>query len=144
MRYLVAGLILFSANVLAAPPEVRSCEDQGVTLNSVVSMRQFDGGAIKVFETDMIEPAAASVGLAIAIDRGDELSTMESFCRYVAGFSSVDLQGAIDSVDKNNVLTLTMGSTQTDENGVSQPRSLTVTIDKAAAAEEDLVKAEAK
>lgn len=143
MKTIVATLLtLSSLNVFAADMDVTSCADYSVSLNSVYSMKTYASGSVKVFEVDMEEPAAAPAGVAIAIDRGNDLSAMESFCRYIPGLSSVDVAGAKSKYDKStNTITLTLKAGQTDENGVSISKVLTVSINKGAVQEVDLVKA---
>lgn len=143
MNNIVAGLIIFSCvNVFARNIDVTSCADYSVSLNSVYSMKTYSNGSVKVFEIDMEEPAAAPAGVAIAIDRGDDLSTMESFCRYIPGFSSVDVKRTKSNYDKlTNTIYLKLAATQTDKNGGAKPKLLTISIHKGAKAEADLVKA---
>jgi hypothetical protein len=108
-------------------------------------MKTYGNSTIKVFEIDMIEPAAAPVGVAIAINRGDDLSNMESFCRYVPGLSAVNVTGAKSKYDKaTGNLTLTLLASQTDEDGVAQSKVLTILVNKGSNSEADLVKASLK
>jgi hypothetical protein len=146
MKSMIAIFIaLASINAFAMDMTVTSCEDYSVSLNSVYSMKTYANGSIKVFEIDMIEPAAAPVGVAIAIDRGTGLADWESFCRFVPGLSSVNVTKSKASYDKSsNVLTLTMNASQTNVDGVSTVKILTIVINKGAASEENLVKASLK
>lgn len=146
MKKLIAALLaLTSINAFAANMTVTSCEDYSVSLNSVYSMKTYANSSVKVFEIDMIEPAAAPVGVAIAIDRGSNLADMESFCRFVPGLSSADVTGAKSKYDKaTNILTLTFNVSQTNEDGISKAKVLTVVVNKGAASEENLVKASLK
>lgn len=92
----------------------------------------------------MIEPAAAPVGVAIAIDRGQGLADMESFCRFVPGLSSANVTGTKASYNKaTNILTLTLNVRQSDADGVFKAKVLTVVVNKGAS-EENLVKASIK
>ena len=145
MKKLIATLIaLTSLNAFAADMTVTSCEDYSVSLNSVYSMKTYANGSVKVFEIDMIEPAAAPVGVAIAIDRGQGLADMESFCRFVPGLSSANVTGTKASYNKaTNILTLTLNVRQSDADGVFKAKVLTVIVNKGAA-EENLVKASIK
>lgn len=141
MKIIIAILLtLSSINAFAAP--VTSCAEYSVSLNSVYSMKTYANGSVKVFEIDMVEPAAAPVGVAIAIDRGDDLSTMESFCRFIPGLSGADVTRAKSKYDKTtNTITLTLNVSQSDENGVAKPKVLAISINKGASQEADLVKA---
>jgi hypothetical protein len=143
MKLIIATLLTFSSlYVFAADLTVTSCADYSVSLNSVYSMKTYANGSVKIFGIDMVEPAAAPAGVAIAIDRGDDLSTMESFCRYIPGFSSVDISSSRAKFNKStNTLTLTLKASQTDKDGVAKSKVLTVSINKGASNEADLVKA---
>ncbi len=145
MKKIIATLIaLTSLNAFAADMTVTSCEDYSVSLNSVYSMKTYANGSVKVFEIDMIEPAAAPVGVAIAIDRGQGLADMESFCRFVPGLSSANVTGTKASYNKaTNILTLTLNVRQSDADGVFKAKVLTVVVNKGAS-EENLVKASIK
>ena len=127
-----AALLLPSCAFAQALP-VTSCEEAGISLNAVTEMRIFANGSIKVFATDRTEPAAASFGVAVAIDRGDDLSTAESFCRHVAGLSGIDLKNLKASFDKAaNVLTLAGAARSSDGEGRFSTKTLTISIGKGA------------
>lgn len=146
MKMIVAAsLALFSVNAFASDLKVTSCEDYSLSLNAVYSMKTYANGSVKVFEIDMIEPAAAPAGVAVAIDRGDDLSTLESFCRYIPGLSSADVPNTKSKYNAaTNTITLTIKASQTNEDGISQPKVLTVVINKGASTEAGLVKASLK
>ncbi|HXH30116.1 MAG TPA: hypothetical protein VNJ01_04835 [Bacteriovoracaceae bacterium] len=126
----------------AAGVSTSSCEDFGVTLNSVYSMKTYAQGSVKVFEVDLEEPASGSVGIAVAITRGEDLSSMETFCRFIPGLSSAKLSAVKSKYSAaTDTLTLTMPASKTNELGVRMPKVLTVLIKKGAVAESDLVTA---
>ena len=94
MLRLILVVAIFGCCGSALASEVGSCEERNVTLNQVQAMRQYANGSVKLFAIDQVEPAAAPVGIAVAIDRGEDLSELESFCRYVSGLSSAELRDA--------------------------------------------------
>ncbi len=139
---LILSLSIITSNVFANEVTTTSCEEYGANLNSVQSMKTYANKSIKIFEIDMIEPAIAPVGVAIAIDRGDDLSTLESFCRYVPGLSSANIASAKSIFNQaTNVLKVTMKVTTLDFQGNSHDKTLILTIDKGASSEDNLVKA---
>lgn len=136
--------VLISSPAIA--DEVTSCEERNVSLNQVMAMRTFAQGSVKLFEIDQVEPAASPAGVAIAIDRGDDLATSESFCRFAGGLSSVDISKANAKFDQPKAaLTVKVpvrrhtGDGNTFVNG-----TLTLVITKGAAKEADLVSASVK
>lgn len=143
MLKMITSLIVFSTlNAFASDVNVVSCSDYSVSLNSVYSMKTYANESIKIFEIDMEEPAAAPAGVAIAIDRGDDLSTAESFCRFIPGFSRVNVVGGKSKYNvATNILTLTLNAAKSDENGAPISKVLTITINKGALSEAELVKA---
>ena len=129
---LLLALLLPQA-AIAQALRVSSCEEAGVQLNSVTQMRVFANGGIKMFAADQVEPAAASFGVAVAVDRGADLSSAESFCRYVSGLSGVDLGKMKASFDQNaNALTVEGPVQVSDGEGRFPTRTLTLTVNKGA------------
>ena len=98
---LAAAIVTAFAASPALAVEVGSCEERNVALNQVISMRTYANGSVKLFEIDQVEPAASPSGIAVAIDRGQDLADAESFCRYVFGLSSVDLAHATANFDQS-------------------------------------------
>jgi hypothetical protein len=137
-----ALFLSMSANALS----VTTCEEAGVTLNAVTEMKGYGNGRIKLFAADMIEPAAAPVGLAVTIDRGDDLSTMESYCRYVSGLSSLQLSKAQASYDRSrNILKLDIPARYFDaDNGKYAHTVLNVVVSPGAKDQAGLVEAKLK
>lgn len=129
----------------ASALRVTSCEEANVNLNGVMEMRKYSNGQIKLFTVDQIEPAAAPVGIAVALDRGDDLSNMESYCRYVWGLSGAELSQAKSKYDKNtNALTVAVPvSYYRDDLKKFTGGTLTLLITKGAA-ENDIVNATLK
>ncbi len=141
-KLILTLLILSSLDVFASEIRVENCEVYGISLNSVYSMKTYANGSIKVFEVNMEEPAAAPVGVAISIIKGDGLSNFESTCRYIPGLAGVDVIGAKSKYDKlHNTIKLTMNASQTDVNGIAKSKVLTIFINKDVTSEADLVKA---
>ncbi|MGE0527871.1 MAG: hypothetical protein AB7G93_12485 [Bdellovibrionales bacterium] len=123
--------------------DIQSCEDYGVSLNQVTQMRAYGNESIKVFAIDQVEPAAAAVGIAVTIDRGVDLSTAESFCRYVWGLSAADLKQARSEYDEiTGLLTVEIPvQSFSDEAGDFVSGLLTLVINKGARSERGLVRA---
>lgn len=150
MKVLLLSLVFTMASSVALATEITkvqvgSCDEFGVSLNSVYSMKMYSNTSVKVFGIDMIEPAAASFGVAIAIDRGYGLADMESFCRFIPYLSSADVQNAKSKFDvKNNILTLTISASQTNGMGTAVPKTLVIRIAKGATTEDGLVTADLK
>jgi hypothetical protein len=143
---IVAVLAALAASPALAEVSNESCEDAGLVLNSVTALRPFANGGVKLFAIDREEPAAVPAGVAITIDRGNDLADAESFCRFVGGLSSVDIASADASYnDKKALLTVKIpvrlhnADADTFKNG-----TLTLVIDKAAKKPGGLVKATAK
>lgn len=145
-RSCAALLVTFAIQNTATAGDMKSCTEAGVTLNQVTAMRWFANGSVKLFAIDQEEPAAHPAGIALAIDRGDSLENEESYCRYVGGLASVDLEHAKASYDQAKaLLTVEMAARKANEDGSSfLDTTLTLTIDKAAKAEAGLVKADIK
>lgn len=143
MSRLVLALTALMICSPAHADEVTSCEERNVTLNQVLAMRPFAQGSVKLFSIDQEEPAASPAGVAVAIDRGDDLATAESFCRYVGGLSSVDLSKANARFDQAKAtLTVKVPVRRSSGDGETFSRgTLTIVIRKGAAKEEDLVTA---
>ena len=138
-------LLAVSMNSFAADVSVISCNEAEVSLNSVYSLKTYANGSIKLFGVDMLEPAASPIGLAVAIDRGDDLANMESFCRYIPGLSGMDLAFARSKYDPTkNALTIKIPVRSMDEDGGFSAKQLTVVVTKGATVEADLVKASLK
>jgi hypothetical protein len=147
-RSLLVATVLAAVAPVPAWAEIstQSCEDAGLVLNSVTAMRPFANGGIKLFAIDREEPAAMPAGVAVTIDRGDNLDNAESFCRYVSGLSSVDIAAADASYnDKKALLTVKIPVRlhNADADSFSNG-TLTLVIDKAAKKPGGLVKATAK
>jgi hypothetical protein len=143
MKSLIA-LIALLAGTQASALSIENCaQNGGVNLNNVVEMRTYSNGGVKLFAVDQIEPAAASFGVAVTIDRGGDLSEMESFCRYVSGLSGVDLAAARSSYDRHtNLLTLEIPARYyRDDQADFVPGVLTLVINKGAKSESGLVSA---
>ena len=141
-----AAALSLAALLSAAPAradDVASCEDRNVILNQVMAMRSYANGSVKLFAIDQEEPAAAPAGIAVAIDRGEDLATAESFCRYVGGLSSVDLDKARAQYNQaKGQLTIRIAVRQHDpDTDGFNDKTLVLTIDKAARQEEALVRA---
>lgn len=130
-----------SADVIQLKTE--KCEDNQVSLNTVYEMRTYSNSQIKVFSIDTIEPAAVPVSLAITLDRGEDLSTYESYCRRISYISSIaSLSSMKSSFDaKTNVLSLEIKIQQMTEDGDFVPKTLKVRVNKSAQREEDIVQA---
>ncbi|KHD89327.1 MAG: hypothetical protein OM95_04165 [Bdellovibrio sp. ArHS] len=137
---ILAFIVLSSLNARALESKVVACEDFGVALNNVHDMKRLNQGDIKIFEVDMIEPAAAPVGVAITISRGDEFSSMESFCRYVPGLVDVDLASLQVTQDEENY-SLVLNVRQTNANDEVSAKKLTLAVNKKANSTAELVKA---
>lgn len=139
---LALGLSIAATQAQAeAQLAVDDCKADAIDLTSVVEMRTFGKGSILLFKTDRIEPAAAAVGLAVVVHRGDGLENYESFCKHVSGVSDLDLKLAKTTYDAGtNALVVTTTAHQMDEEGEFPKRTLTVKIAKGAR-EADLVKA---
>ncbi len=141
-RLMIALFALVSTYTNASAMQITTCADQKVSLNDVYSMRSFAHSRIKIFEVDTIEPAAAPVGIAVAINRGEDLSTLETFCYYLSGFTSANIKQARSQYDKaSQVLTLSISVTQSNEHGQNKAKTLVVSIHSAAASTNEMVKA---
>ncbi len=141
-RIVLTLLILSSLDALAFDLRVESCEDYGISLNNVYSMKIYANGSVKMFEVNTEEPAGAPVGVAIASIKGDALSSFESICRYIPGLAGVDVTGAKSKYDKlQNTIKLTMKASQTDVNGTAKSKVLTIFINKSISSEAGIVKA---
>lgn len=139
LAMLTLGKVSAASNIL----EVTSCKEAEVSLNHIYSMKLYANESVKVFEVVMGEPAAVPAGVAIAISRGDSLSNEEAYCRYVPFLTSVDLKRAKSEYNKaNGVLTLVMPVRQQDAEGNAISKTLIIKINKSAASERDLVRAE--
>lgn len=140
--------VLLLASLLLAPPvfatetlQVESCKDAGIDLTSVPEMRSFGNGNMNIFKTDLVEPAAGSIGLAVVVHRGDSLEDMESHCRHISGLSDIDLKTAKSAYDpKTNVLGLKLAGRKMNADGEIKPVTVFVKIDRKAD-EKNLVKA---
>jgi hypothetical protein len=136
------ALILAASAALATPElAVSDCKDDSIDLTSAVEMRTFGQGSINVFKTDRVEPAAAAVGLAVVVHRGDGLENYESFCKHISGLSDLDLKNAKATYSAStNTLGLTFEANMMNDDGEFPARTLTVKVVKGAR-EHDLVKA---
>ncbi|NCN95611.1 MAG: hypothetical protein GW917_02715 [Bdellovibrionales bacterium] len=148
MKTLAFGLFiaLFSFSSLAMKLDVQSCEENQFSLsfNSVMTMKTYSNGAIKVFELDHIEPAAVPYGVVVTLDRGAELSEMESFCRYIPYLSWVSVKNAVSSYDPTtNTLKLKMPARQFNpDTSLFEEKTLTIQVVKGARTAEGTVLAE--
>lgn len=137
---LMLSPVVFASNQLP----VRSCDEGGVTLNSVYSMKDLKNG-VKLFEVDQEEPAAAPVGMAVAITRGEDLADMETFCRYVYALSGLDLSKLTvgrTRADGSFTLTVAVRSAQID--GSYQSNTMIVEVKPNAKKVEEMVSARLK
>lgn len=134
------------AHAGAVQLNTEKCEDTFISLNSIYEIRSFSNSQVKVFAMDTVEPAAVPISLAITLDRGEELSTAESFCRRISMISSIDaLSKMKSSYDaKKNVLSLEIAIRQMTEDGDFVPKTLKIKVNKSAQREEDIVKATAQ
>lgn len=137
--------LLMTQMVFAAELRVESCKAAGVSFNDVIEMKTYSNGQIKVFSLDRIEPAAASFGLVVTLDRGQELAELESFCRYVSGLSFVDLSKVVSSYDRGtNSLKLEMPVRHTEDAIDFKDKTLEIVVTKGAKKQKDVVRATLK
>jgi hypothetical protein len=134
--FLKIAILGLSLPVLAI--DTNPCEN--IKLNNVESMKSYCNGSIKIFEIDNVEPADAPVGIAIAIDRGEDLSTQESFCRYIPYLTKANIQSTKSSYNqKTGILNLKVPATEMDEEGKKIRFRLSLKVDKSATSENNLV-----
>ncbi len=143
MLLLVTFLSAAIVNADVIQLKTEKCEDNQVSLNSVYEMRTYSNSQIKVFSIDTIEPAAVPVSLAITLDRGEDLSTYESYCRRISYISSIDSLSSMDSSfdAKANTLSLSIKIKQMNEDGDFVSKTLKIKVNKSAQREEEIVQA---
>lgn len=147
MKKLLSTLaLLISTQAFSATElSVGNCQENNISLNAIYSMKTFSNSSVKVFEVDMEEPASAPVGIAVAINRGTDLSNSEVFCRYIPGLSSAALAKVKSSFNANtNTIVLVMPASVSDGQGQVLDKTLTIMIKKGAKDEAGLVKASLK
>lgn len=142
-KAIAAAVALAWAAVPVAAQDVTSCQDAGLMLNSVTALRPFANGGVKLFTIEREEPAASPMGIAVTIDRGEDLATAESFCRYVGQLGAADVAAAKASYDTKKALLTVVVSVRTYDSGTDSFKdgSLTLVIDKGAKSPEGLVAA---
>lgn len=140
----IATALAFTTPGFAADISIDDCDARNVALNQVQAMRPFANGSVKLFSIDQEEPAVAPAGIAVTIDRGDNLADAESFCRYVFGLSDVDLTKAKARFDQAKaVLSIDIAvHSHNPDTDTFVTRVLTLKINKAAKTPAGLVSAE--
>lgn len=78
---------------------VTSCEANDIKLEDAIELRTFGQGNTRVFVTDKIEPAAAAYGVAIVVQRGQDLSDLKVDCRFVGGLTYATLAKIVSFYD---------------------------------------------
>lgn len=137
---LLLSCVVFASNQLP----VSSCEEGSVSLNSVYSMKDLKNG-VKLFEVDQEEPAAAPVGMAVAITRGEDLADMEIFCRYIYGLSGLDLnQLTVGQPRADGSFTMTVAVRSAQIDGSYQSNTMIVDVKPKAKTVEEMVSARLK
>ncbi len=140
---LIAAALIFVFCNSSFAVSIKGCDEASITLNQVIEMRMFANGGVKLFNIDKEEPAAMPVGIAVTIDRGSDLSEMESFCRYVSGLSHADLKSARANYNTQTAL-LTVEipvRSYSGDSGDFESGTLFLVIDKAGKKPRDLVSA---
>lgn len=139
----IATALAFTTPGFAADISIDDCDKRNVALNQVQAMRPFANGSVKLFSIDQEEPAAVPAGIAVTIDRGDNLADAESFCRYVFGLSDVDLAKANAKFDQATaILSIDIAVRSHDPNTDNfVPGVLKLKINKSAKTPEALVSA---
>ncbi len=135
MKFIVLSVFCFVSTLAFADQlSVESCEENQVSFTKVNAMKSYANGGIKIFEIDNVEPAGAPFGLVVTLNRGEFLSELESFCRYIPNLSGLDIATTKSSYDPStNTLTLEMDSTRYNpESGDFEDKELRVQVVKGA------------
>lgn len=131
MLKILVLLALVSANVAQAQ-EVKSCDEVGVGLTTLVTPvaknsrglyfdKSLDAHRVYVYNVDLIEPAAASGGLAFVLpDHESEVG--DSKCLAITYLTGVDVMNATISYDDSKGVLLTIPAFEYDhETGDLKP-----------------------
>lgn len=127
MKILFSALFCFAAfsEALASEVKVVPCSSLRLSLNRIENMQSYSNSQVKAFEIDLLEPAAAPVGVAIIVETGDDISNMRSDCRFIPGLFSVDFKTSTASQNSvTGFLVLEFNVTQSDAEGEIVPKIL--------------------
>lgn len=108
----VAALVAISQFAVAAPLETAKCEDVGANIENMLlgseNQKSYYNGNVGLIAYDTIEPAAASMGIAIV--HNEPVETPEGFivrkCVAVPWLSGVNLKGAKSKYDPKTGVTV--------------------------------------
>ena len=146
MKYLIAlPTLVFAQAALAIPLTIESCREAGIRTKTIVEMRSFSNGQIKLFAHDLEEPAGAPMGIQIIYERGNE-PNVQNFCVYVRGLSGISLKNAHADYDErtNTLYVNAPGRRYFPENDEFGPTLIGLTIRKEGARAADIFSASAR